>query len=576
MTDLLTYTQQIAASMHVNLYSNAPVYQDTLANSQDYKTYLYPNEFNDSNQFAPIATLAPVAGLGVGDVFAIANWLKNISREFGVLPRQGETSTSGQTKAKGAAFLATQLALFAFNPGDPQNGGGLNQVYNPLSVPLSAVPGLRVTTTIGSPNSAAALSLDGNVYRQATQTGGDLLDHHELMRKGVYKRAATATDLVQLHSNTPGFRGDITDTTQNTLDNATSIYSVEDIVDNGNKIAAFANVHNNINNPDQKYADKIPIDLGYIEDQIKGGTQTAQQVQLKSLFKNDSSTLLPFGLGKQQDIKYSWMSNVNQQNTKIDPITYPNNFDAEFATFDDPNTSLSSQVIPDDQMYMPFMFQDLRDPTPTYLYFKAFLKDGIAESFEPNWDVKNYYGRVDPVAIYQNTTRNITIGFDIVAWDYKDLNVIYRKLTKLQSMVYPTFDTQQYIQAGPLIRMRVGDLFSAGKSGDNKRGLPGYIDSLNFSYDDGIWNVTTDFKVPRKISVTLNFVVIHDGNPGVYQVTNPNGTTIINKFGAYVGTGDNSLDVSTPSVRGIMDQAQDPSYNATSLSSLSDQFSKIS
>jgi hypothetical protein len=174
------------------------------------------------------------------------------------------------------------------------------------------------------------------------------------------------------------------------------------------------------------------------------------------------------------------------------------------------------QEIADGEMYLPFMFQDLRQGLDDFLYFRAFLKtQSISETFTPEWNSDRYFGRVDQVPTYQGTVRSITLAFDVVAWATPDLKLMWQKLYKLQSMVYPTYDTKGFMEAGPIVRMRVGDLFAAVNDGN--RGIPGYISSMDFAYDDGIWNVEEDEKVPRKVSVTLSFVVVHNGNPGIYK-----------------------------------------------------------
>jgi hypothetical protein len=174
-----------------------------------------------------------------------------------------------------------------------------------------------------------------------------------------------------------------------------------------------------------------------------------------------------------------------------------------------------SKVIDDNQIYMPFMFEDLRMKPSQYLYFRAFLKPGLSEMFAPEWQTERYYGRVDQVPIYMGTTRTVNVAFDVVAWSPADLIVIWKKLKKLQSMVYPMYDVKGFMSAGPIIRMRIGDLIAT----TNGRGLPGYITSMDWSYDDGIWNITKDEKVPRKVSVSLGYTILHEGNVGVYPYT---------------------------------------------------------
>src|SRR3990167_8034468 len=236
--------------------------------------------------------------------------------------------------------------------------------------------------------------------------------------------------------------------------------------------------------------------------------------------------------------------------------------DAAFSPLDEEKGFVEKEFS-DHGIYMPFMFQDLRDTPEKFLYFRAFLKDGLTETFTPDWQVDRYYGRVDQIPVYKGTIRTINVAFDVVAWDPKDLPVIYRKLDKLQSMVYPLYDTKGFLKTGPIVRMRIGDLFATG----NKKGIPGYITFLDFAYDDGIWNIQENFKVPRKISVSLSYTIIHDGNPGIYPFSgqllsddteNTTGPTTFGaaKFVTQAESRDTTISVSKAEIRKIFDQVK--------------------
>jgi hypothetical protein len=116
-------------------------------------------------------------------------------------------------------------------------------------------------------------------------------------------------------------------------------------------------------------------------------------------------------------------------------------------------------------------------------------------------------------------------------------------------MVYPLYDDQGFLKAGPIIKMRVGDLISTGTG----KGLSGYLTSLDLNYDKSVWNIKKDFKVPRNIEVSLGFTALHDTNPGLYN----DGT------GDYVfGTAvfENSKlkgDIETTNIRSIFKSVKD-------------------
>lgn len=202
----------------------------------------------------------------------------------------------------------------------------------------------------------------------------------------------------------------------------------------------------------------------------------------------------------------------------------------------------------EDDSYMPFTFKDLR--RKGVVFFRAFLKSGLNEAFNPEWNEERYFGRVDAIPTYQGTTRTINVSFDMVAWSPKDLPLMYKKIQALQAMVYPLYDDQGFYKTGPIIRMRIGDLF-AGRNSDGN-GLGGYITALDFSYDDTIWNIEPDFKVPRKVEISLGFTVLHDQNPGLY----PDGNDF--KFGTAEITKENNKykigEISEANIRKIFDQ----------------------
>ena len=134
-----------------------------------------------------------------------------------------------------------------------------------------------------------------------------------------------------------------------------------------------------------------------------------------------------------------------------------------------------------DAEYVPFYFQDLR--TNEIISFHAFL-DQLTDTINPNYSTFNGYGRLDPVRIYEGTTRSISIGFTIVATSKQDFNTMWYKINKFVTLLYPQWTkgtmvgqnmggsaTSKFIQpntqvlgASPLVRMRVGDIIKSNYS----------------------------------------------------------------------------------------------------------------
>lgn len=582
--DLLAYYDELVAnSIQQNLYSDTNPFTAAVAPRPADSTTPNTNLYNDGSpsivqggSFAPIAASVPPA-LGVFDIFATAHWLRAIGQEFGVFPRDGVRAP--ENVIKGITFAATQFLLAAFNPGDLQLGGVLNQIYNPLSLPLSAVPLTRGYLTIDSPNAAAALSVTGDVYSIASQAAPD---RHQLMRLGAYKKAVDAGDIARLSTQPLGFRGDIAkaggiDTLENPGQGFNALVSIQGQVDQEGPTALVAqsiNIQRNIYTSNKPYSENPIADLDRIENAVDNQQfapeflkKTPEQIKLDSLFVNGT---FPGGLSGKSDSRYTWIAKRNASDGFLaTAASFPQDLSVNFPG-EGPD-GLVSDPIPDDQIYMPFTFQDLRDPTNKLLYFRAFLKQGsLVETFVPEWQTERFYGRVDEVPVYQGTSRAISFGFDVVSWSPSDLATMWQKLHILQSFVYPLYDSRGYIKAGPLIRIRVGDLICAARQNNIKKGLPGYITALDFAYDDDVWNLKEDFKVPRKVSVNISFTVVHDGNPGIYPFTHneitPEGFEFNiqpeaagNVFGAMQTSlnGDNVvLDVKAGDIRGVVETVQ--------------------
>jgi hypothetical protein len=286
-------------------------------------------------------------------------------------------------------------------------------------------------------------------------------------------------------------------------------------------------VHTNLYGPDAKYGiDNAAMPLEKVEpkynDEFKRTglgrsrdfrTTDAAKVKVDALFSRRQFPGGPSTIGdarhftaKEVFPNLKGIKNRAKPAVMPDMIVHPDENQetglVEDETLNDQNQNL---------VYVPFMFQDLRDNPPSFLYFNAFLHPDISETFTPDWQIERYYGRVDQVPTYIGTIRTIVLSFDIVAFKPQDLPMMLVKMHKLKSMVYPEFDTFGFLNKSPMIRMRVGDLFSGGK----KRGLPGYITSLDFAYDS-VWNTSDGFAIPRKVTVSLAFNVVHDGNPGIY------------------------------------------------------------
>ena len=131
-----------------------------------------------------------------------------------------------------------------------------------------------------------------------------------------------------------------------------------------------------------------------------------------------------------------------------------------------------------DAEYMPFYFHDLR--TNEIVALQAFLST-LTDNYSVSHQSTSAYGRVDDVMIYQKTKRAISISFTIACTNHADFEIMYTKINKLVTLIYPQWspgrvlisaDGQQKIVApfsqiptsSPVIRLRIGDIIRTNSS----------------------------------------------------------------------------------------------------------------
>jgi len=147
-----------------------------------------------------------------------------------------------------------------------------------------------------------------------------------------------------------------------------------------------------------------------------------------------------------------------------------------------------------DSEYVPFYFHDLR--TNEIISFHAFL-NSLTDTINPNFNAHSGYGRLDPVRLYEGTTRSISVGFTVVATSKEDFDAMWYKINKFVTLLYPQWTkgtlvgydlegdvTSKFIQpnsqvlgASPIVRMRVGDIIKSNYSKFNLSRMFGIGDS---------------------------------------------------------------------------------------------------
>jgi len=182
-------------------------------------------------------------------------------------------------------------------------------------------------------------------------------------------------------------------------------------------------------------------------------------------------------------------------------------------------------------------------PTGKKVFFKAFIV-AYTDTFASNWNSEVVYGRADPIQMFKNTARSITLAFKAPATTQSEAYENLGKTQLLTQFLYPTYKNtglSQTITQSPLVRIKVMNLLSdtSGMSpataasikqyfkdynhGSSGRGLLGAIQNLtvnhNIDNDSGVIEKKKKKKnkdgafealLPKLIEVNLTFTPIHE------------------------------------------------------------------
>lgn len=230
------------------------------------------------------------------------------------------------------------------------------------------------------------------------------------------------------------------------------------------------------------------IDLGAFSVRQSNGMLGMASNQLPGAYLIPQS-LLVHSQGKDNNLsklgKLAVSGSIDSRDTRV------------FVPTDGTNKITAEQVADIESMleseYMPFYIQDLR--TNEIISFHAFIED-LAEDYSVTTNAEKAVGRMDPVLVYESTTRTVNVSFFVVATDPDDFDMMWYKINKLTTLIYPQWtEGERYIAddgtsfvrpfsqipgASPLIRMRVGDMISSNFSKFNLRRIFGIPDAAKY------------------------------------------------------------------------------------------------
>ena len=205
--------------------------------------------------------------------------------------------------------------------------------------------------------------------------------------------------------------------------------------------------------------------------------------------------------------------------------------------------SLSDAYANQIEMYISFKHLD----SGQTVYFKAFITN-LVDTYSADWTRETIYGRVDPVPIYAQTQRsislNLTVPADSIGEAYENLG----RAQKLVQFLYPSYvsngDESRTITKSPLIRLKAMNLVSQGEpfevkedtsrtdyyknytsDADPDNGLLGFINGLtvmhNLENEAGVFEKALNTVLPKQIGLSLTFMPIHEESPTAAGSTFP-------------------------------------------------------
>ena len=155
--------------------------------------------------------------------------------------------------------------------------------------------------------------------------------------------------------------------------------------------------------------------------------------------------------------------------------------------------------------------------------FNAFVTS-FSDNLTSNWNEEQVYGRQDPIGTFQNTSRKISLSFDLPAASLAEAKGNLTKVNKVKQFMYPAYHTNIAPPSGsvvtrnalslaksPLVRLKFANLIQNG----SEKGLLGWIGSFSATpvIDMGMFNAAQQL-FPKVYNVSLDFTPQHEYDLG--------------------------------------------------------------
>ena len=161
--------------------------------------------------------------------------------------------------------------------------------------------------------------------------------------------------------------------------------------------------------------------------------------------------------------------------------------------------------------------------------FPAFITE-YSDNYTSNWNEEQAYGRMDPIQLFKNTQRQISLSWTVIATSVEMGKKNLHKFEHLSSMLYPTYEEANKVTtmaAAPLLKIKFTNLIKDRMGGEGPAalagGLLGVVTGFNFSpnLDAGFLTDGPGRLYPKEYSVSTQFSVLHTHDLGWLAGTDP-------------------------------------------------------
>lgn len=154
--------------------------------------------------------------------------------------------------------------------------------------------------------------------------------------------------------------------------------------------------------------------------------------------------------------------------------------------------------------------------------FPAFVTD-FSDSFASNWTSQEIYGKMDPISTFKNTSRSISLSFDIPSADIAQAIKFMTRCDTIIKGLYPIYSNTNkkgtaYITAPPLFRIKFGNLIVNAQN--PSKGLLGYLSGFDFKPDMTMGHfIYNGIIYPKLLKASLKLNVLHEHPLGSKMVS---------------------------------------------------------